>query len=71
MQCPIPQCSFPGLRLPNTDWVILSACNTAAGDGSGEGLADAAPRGCSPSAKPWGRRADERASPTLWVQPAL
>jgi len=28
-----------GLRLPNTDWVILSACNTAAGDGSGEGLA--------------------------------
>ena len=28
-----------GLRLPNSDWVILSACNTAAGDGSGEGLA--------------------------------
>jgi len=28
-----------GLKLPTTDWVILSACNTAAGDGSGEGLA--------------------------------
>jgi CHAT domain-containing protein len=28
-----------GLKLPSTDWVILSACNTAAGDGSGEGLA--------------------------------
>ncbi len=26
------------LRLPNTDWVILSACNTAGGDGSGESL---------------------------------
>lgn len=28
-----------GLKLTNTDWVILSACNTAAADGSGEGLA--------------------------------
>jgi CHAT domain-containing protein len=28
-----------GLKLPATDWVILSACNTAAGDDSGEGLA--------------------------------
>ena len=28
-----------GLKLSNADWVILSACNTAAGDGSGEGLA--------------------------------
>jgi CHAT domain-containing protein len=28
-----------GLKLTSTDWVILSACNTAAGDGSGEGLA--------------------------------
>jgi CHAT domain-containing protein len=27
-----------GLRLPHTDWVILSACNTAADDGSGEAL---------------------------------
>ena len=27
-----------GLRLVNTDWVVLSACNTAADDGSGEGL---------------------------------
>jgi CHAT domain-containing protein len=26
------------LKLTHTDWVILSACNTAAGDGSGEGL---------------------------------
>lgn len=26
------------LKLTNTDWVILSACNTAGGDGSGEGL---------------------------------
>ncbi len=26
------------LQLPHTEWVILSACNTAAGDGSGEGL---------------------------------
>lgn len=26
------------LKLPNTDWVVLSACNTAGGDGSGEGL---------------------------------
>jgi len=26
------------LKLDNTDWVILSACNTAAADGSGEGL---------------------------------
>ena len=26
------------LRLTNTAWVILSACNTAGGDGSGEGL---------------------------------
>jgi CHAT domain-containing protein len=26
------------LRLSNSDWVILSACNTAAPDGSGEGL---------------------------------
>lgn len=26
------------LRLPNTEWVILSACNTAGGDGSGESL---------------------------------
>ena len=26
------------LRLPNTDWVVLSACNTAGGDGSGESL---------------------------------
>src|SRR5262249_4436121 len=28
-----------GLTLPATDWVILSACNTGAGDGSGESLA--------------------------------
>jgi CHAT domain-containing protein len=27
-----------GLKLPHTSWVILSACNTAADDGSGEGL---------------------------------
>jgi CHAT domain-containing protein len=27
------------LKLVNTEWVILSACNTAAGDSSGEGLA--------------------------------
>ncbi|MCZ6624434.1 MAG: CHAT domain-containing protein, partial [Deltaproteobacteria bacterium] len=27
-----------GLKLDNADWVILSACNTAAVDGSGEGL---------------------------------
>jgi CHAT domain-containing protein len=27
-----------GLRLAGTEWVILSACNTAAADGSGEGL---------------------------------
>jgi CHAT domain-containing protein len=33
------------LRLTNTDWVILSACSTAAGDGSGEGLAGLA-RAC-------------------------
>ncbi len=26
------------LKLPNTDWVILSACNTAGDDGSGESL---------------------------------
>src|SRR5262249_35089195 len=26
------------LKLPYTDWVVLSACHTAAGDGSGEGL---------------------------------
>ena len=26
------------LQLPHTDWVILSACNTAGGDGSGESL---------------------------------
>src|SRR5206468_778861 len=26
------------LKLPHTDWVVLSACHTAAGDGSGEGL---------------------------------
>ena len=26
------------LQLPNTEWVVLSACNTAAGDGSGDGL---------------------------------
>ena len=26
------------LKLTNTDWVILSACNTAGADGSGEGL---------------------------------
>ena len=26
------------LRLPSTDWVILSACNTGGGDGSGQGL---------------------------------
>ena len=26
------------LKLPHTDWVILSACNTASGDGSGESL---------------------------------
>ena len=26
------------LKLPRTDWVVLSACNTAAADGSGEGL---------------------------------
>jgi CHAT domain-containing protein/Tfp pilus assembly protein PilF len=27
-----------GLKLTGTDWVILSACNTGAADGSGEGL---------------------------------
>jgi CHAT domain-containing protein len=27
-----------GLKLPYTSWVVLSACNTAADDGSGEGL---------------------------------
>jgi CHAT domain-containing protein/Tfp pilus assembly protein PilF len=27
-----------GLKLVQTDWVVLSACNTAASDGSGEGL---------------------------------
>ena len=27
-----------GLTLPQTSWVLLSACNTAADDGSGEGL---------------------------------
>ena len=27
-----------GLKLPQTSWVILSACNTAADDGSGEAL---------------------------------
>ena len=26
------------LQLPHTQWVVLSACNTAGGDGSGEGL---------------------------------
>ena len=26
------------LKLPNTDWVVLSACNTAGDDGSGESL---------------------------------
>jgi CHAT domain-containing protein len=26
------------LKLPHTDWVVLSACNTAAADSSGEGL---------------------------------
>lgn len=26
------------LQLPSTEWVVLSACNTAAGDGSGDGL---------------------------------
>ena len=26
------------LKLPNTDWVILSACNTAGDNGSGESL---------------------------------
>jgi CHAT domain-containing protein len=27
------------LRLTDTDWIVLSACNTASGDGSGESLA--------------------------------
>ena len=27
-----------GLILTNTEWVVLSACNTGAADGSGEGL---------------------------------
>ncbi len=27
-----------GLKLTSTEWVVLSACNTGAGDGSGEGL---------------------------------
>ena len=27
-----------GLNLTSTEWVVLSACNTGAADGSGEGL---------------------------------
>ena len=56
------------LKLPKTEWVILSACNTAAGDGSGEGLAGLARAFFFAGAKAllvshWG--VDDRATETL------